>query len=101
MAVCSKHLELLQLLIDNNAAVAQGQVDNWNAVHFAALNGWEPGLRLLLEQDQSLANAVTAHGTPPLVFAVKNSHTGEQRCMQLAVCSIYINFFGVAAQLLD
>lgn len=80
LAACSNSLPVLEMLLSHGAVVSQTDADQWTATHFAALTGWDAGIRRLLDRGAN-PNAVTAHGSTPLQFAVKRSHTEASKVL--------------------
>lgn len=89
LAACrSGSLPVLELLLGAGAVVDQTDADQWTALHFAALHGWQEGIRVLLDKGAN-PNAVTAHGSTALQVSVASWHEywlhSNTPCMLLAL----------------
>uniref|UniRef100_A0A8D0CY71 Ankyrin repeat and kinase domain containing 1 n=1 Tax=Sander lucioperca TaxID=283035 RepID=A0A8D0CY71_SANLU len=73
IAVLHRLHDIISLLLEYGAATAQGDEDQWTALHFAAQNGDDRTVRLLLDKG-AVADAREKAGWMPLHLACQNGH---------------------------
>ncbi|XP_061918031.1 ankyrin repeat and protein kinase domain-containing protein 1 [Entelurus aequoreus] len=73
VAALNRLHDIMSLLLDHGADPAQGDEDQWTAIHFAAQNGDDRAVRLLLNKGM-LADAREKSGWMPLHLACQNGH---------------------------
>ncbi|TDH14926.1 hypothetical protein EPR50_G00025900 [Perca flavescens] len=73
IAVVHRLYDIISLLLEHGAAAAQGDEDQWTALHFAAQNGDDRTVRLLLDKG-AVADAREKTGWMALHLACQNGH---------------------------
>ncbi|XP_054651302.1 ankyrin repeat and protein kinase domain-containing protein 1 isoform X2 [Dunckerocampus dactyliophorus] len=85
VAVLNRLNDIVSLLLDHGADPAQGDEDQWTAVHFAAQNGDDRALRILLDKG-AVADAREKSGWMPLHLACQNGHEAVVRLLLTRLC---------------